>query len=196
MFWARSLPNWLCHMQLAEVKYGVIGMKFREVPCSYRPSKPATLPVGKERSWQPASTPSGWQASWDQRPKTAVVTPLPPRSSFTDGNVSASAGSWSTNGGGNKGDDSSNSGSSAGGGSSGAINIWYGGLQPGWSESQFSWSSWSWQDSAGTSGGRADCGTVYSNGGTSFQGSQGSFSGKTTLEFKVKKVGVAYQSRS
>lgn len=52
--------------KLADKKWGVIGIKYREVPCDHCPDNPATPPGGWP-SPQVQSPPSGWQPSWDKR---------------------------------------------------------------------------------------------------------------------------------
>lgn len=53
--------------KLADVKWGVIAIEWRNVPCNYRPVKPAKNPFGK-RSTTERAPPKGWKASYDKRP--------------------------------------------------------------------------------------------------------------------------------
>ncbi|KAF8065858.1 EXPA32 [Scenedesmus sp. PABB004] len=53
--------------KLADTKYGVIAIEWRNVPCTFRPAKVARNPFGK-RSTGERAAPSGWKATFDKRP--------------------------------------------------------------------------------------------------------------------------------
>jgi hypothetical protein len=58
--------------KLAETKWGVIGVQWRDVDCSYRPANRAVVPSWiaptKMPSWE--GKPAGWNWSMDRRPKS------------------------------------------------------------------------------------------------------------------------------
>jgi len=56
-------------LQLAEVKWGVIGVQWRDVPCWYKPSSAAKLPDWSKPTDDPwwDKPPSGWNKDWDKR---------------------------------------------------------------------------------------------------------------------------------
>ncbi|KAI8467129.1 MAG: WD40-repeat-containing domain protein [Monoraphidium minutum] len=54
--------------RLADSKWGVIGIRYREVPCDHCPDKPAMLPSGQSPSSPDRSPPDGWEPSKDKRP--------------------------------------------------------------------------------------------------------------------------------
>ncbi|KAF6254548.1 RlpA-like double-psi beta-barrel-protein domain-containing protein-containing protein [Scenedesmus sp. NREL 46B-D3] len=60
--------------KLADTRYGVIAIEWRDVPCSYRPVKRAKNPFNR-RSTGERSAPRGWRASFDRRPYNAYSEP-------------------------------------------------------------------------------------------------------------------------
>ena len=60
-----------CHpfLQLADTKWGVIGVEWRDVPCWYKPNSQARVPDGKKPTDQPwwEKAPDGWKKEWDRR---------------------------------------------------------------------------------------------------------------------------------
>jgi hypothetical protein len=63
------VPPCALHLQLADKKWGVIGVAWRDVPCWYKPKKQARIPAGSKPSRRPSweRPPSGWQPSMDRR---------------------------------------------------------------------------------------------------------------------------------
>lgn len=63
-----DLSVW-AYERLANKKWGVIGVAWRDVPCWYKPKKQARLPAGSKPSRRPSweRPPSGWQPSMDRR---------------------------------------------------------------------------------------------------------------------------------
>jgi hypothetical protein len=55
--------------KLADLKWGVIAIEWRDVPCYYRPTKPARNPFGRITS-EERPAPSGWRSTMDKRPNT------------------------------------------------------------------------------------------------------------------------------
>ncbi|GFH32161.1 predicted protein [Haematococcus lacustris] len=55
--------------KLADKKWGVIAMKYRQVPCGYVPNKVASVPRGSSPSPPEYAAPWGWSASKDKRPR-------------------------------------------------------------------------------------------------------------------------------
>lgn len=53
--------------QLADVKWGVIGISWREVPCDHVPARTAQLPPGRSPSPSKVSPPYGWSSDKDKR---------------------------------------------------------------------------------------------------------------------------------
>jgi hypothetical protein len=73
-FWiCRDLSLWSFE-KLADTKYGVIAIEWRDVPCNYRPVKRAKNPFSK-RSTGERSAPRGWRANWDRRPFNVWTDP-------------------------------------------------------------------------------------------------------------------------
>jgi hypothetical protein len=54
-------------LQLAAKKWGVIGVQWRDVPCWYKPRKPAKLPSWEKPSRMNERAPAGWQKTFDRR---------------------------------------------------------------------------------------------------------------------------------
>jgi hypothetical protein len=52
---------------LAAKKWGVIGVQWRDVPCWYKPRKPAKLPSWEKPSRMNERAPAGWQKTFDRR---------------------------------------------------------------------------------------------------------------------------------
>ena len=65
-----DLSVW-AYEKLAEVKWGVIGVQWRDVDCAYRPSNRAVVPSWITPTKMPAweGKPAGWNWSMDRRPK-------------------------------------------------------------------------------------------------------------------------------
>eukprot|EP00775_Hariotina_reticulata_P005109 gene5109-5349_t len=63
--------------KLAERKYGVIGIRYREVPCDYCPDNEAQLPAGQSPSAPVQAPPSGWSSSQDKRPAAKMCAQGP-----------------------------------------------------------------------------------------------------------------------
>jgi hypothetical protein len=57
---------------MADRKYGVIGIRYREVPCDYCPDNEAQLPAGQSASTPVQAAPSGWSPSLDKRPSAKM----------------------------------------------------------------------------------------------------------------------------
>lgn len=53
--------------KLADTKWGVMSIEWRDVPCWYRPVKRAKNPYGKISSGE-RPAPKNWQAAYDKRP--------------------------------------------------------------------------------------------------------------------------------
>jgi hypothetical protein len=58
-------------VQLADTKWGVIGVQWRNVPCWYKPNSPASVPHWKSPTEQPwwEKAPGGWHKDLDRRHK-------------------------------------------------------------------------------------------------------------------------------
>lgn len=53
--------------QLADIKWGVIGIKYRRVPCDYKPERRAELPSGQSSVVSSQAPPWNWDSSKDKR---------------------------------------------------------------------------------------------------------------------------------
>lgn len=64
------LAAW-AYEKLADKKWGVIGLQWRDVDCNYRPQKRARVPSWSSPTPMPSweQKPYGWNWSWDRRPK-------------------------------------------------------------------------------------------------------------------------------
>lgn len=164
--------------KLADIKWGVIGIKYRIVPCDYKPANPARLPDGKLPS-QGRQPPGGWDASKDTRPWSTPQWNPNPVSIPSGGGNSGSSSSSSNNNNNNNGQSS--------GGSGGGFDIIYNGLVNGWKSGGWNTQLWGPDSSWGIFGMRASCSNVEGGGATVLQGSSGQFSGKSTMEFWIKK---------
>jgi hypothetical protein len=58
--------------QLADIKWGVIGVQWRDVPCWYKPNSPAHVPSWSKPTEQPwwEKAPDGWYKEKDARYKS------------------------------------------------------------------------------------------------------------------------------
>jgi hypothetical protein len=54
-------------MQLADVKWGVVGIRYRRVPCDYKPQKAAYRPSYQPAAWDSWPVPWNWNPSQDKR---------------------------------------------------------------------------------------------------------------------------------
>lgn len=55
--------------KLANVRWGVIALEWRDVDCAYKPAKRARVPWGTQKSGPERSRPWGWNINADRRPK-------------------------------------------------------------------------------------------------------------------------------
>jgi Lytic transglycolase len=70
-----DISHW-AYEKLADPKLGVIALEWRDVPCWYRPSKPAKNPWG-QRSGPDRGKPNNWHPSMDKRPYKKIDWNLP-----------------------------------------------------------------------------------------------------------------------
>ncbi|GLI71000.1 hypothetical protein VaNZ11_016116 [Volvox africanus] len=167
--------------KLADVKWGVIGIKYRRVPCDYKPTKRAQIPSGVSPVQNYQSAPWNWDSSKDKR--WGVI-----------------ANSGSSSGGSSDGSSSSSSLTSSVivshsenqqqsvGQQSSVINAYYGGFMQGWSDAgSWSISKWGRDASWGFDGQQAYCVTLGGYGGIQLNAWSGVFSSKRTLEFYARQ---------
>lgn len=156
-------------MQLAERKWGVIGIRYREVPCDHCPDNPATLPNGASPAPPSEGAPGSWQPSADKRPGGKMCF----KSSLDRSDSSVSSTGGNSNAQGNA--HAQHNGNSNGGGNSGGQQLrsqWF----PSWFPSNSLLSSWQdltakmdpWSATA-PDGQSAYCGTLEGHSSLTFK---------------------------
>ncbi|KAG2427408.1 hypothetical protein HXX76_012344 [Chlamydomonas incerta] len=174
--------------KLADVKWGVIGIKYRRVPCDYKPAKRAYRPSSAPGAQESTSAPWNWDSSKDKR---WTLWSQKQSWNFGDATYSSTAGLQVSASSPSSSSDSSSSSSSGGSSSVGqqssVTNAYYGGFMQGWSDSG-SWglSKWDRDSSWGFDGQQAYCATLSGYGGAKFNAWSGALSSKRTLEFWVR----------
>ncbi|GFH06973.1 expansin-like EG45 domain-containing protein [Haematococcus lacustris] len=154
---------------LADKKWGVIPMKYRQVPCGYVPNKVASLPRGSSPSPPEYAAPWGWSASKDKRPRFSTS---PAQSS------SPSASGSSTTGG--------NGGSTVS--LAGSAMALLSGVAQGWTDASFSSRVWSSGQQTTPNGNTAYCTTISAGGAIVLQSTgKGTFSGKKVVDFWIQR---------
>ncbi|KAL6761931.1 RlpA-like double-psi beta-barrel-protein domain-containing protein-containing protein [Haematococcus lacustris] len=156
--------------KLADKKWGVIPMKYRQVPCGYVPNKVASVPRGSSPSPPEYAAPWGWSASKDKRPRFSTS---PAQSS-----PSTSASGSSTTGG--------NGGSTVS--LAGSAMALLSGVAQGWTDASFSSRVWSSGQQATPNGNTAYCTTISAGGAIVLQSTgKGTFSGKKVVDFWIQR---------
>ncbi|KAL6761928.1 RlpA-like double-psi beta-barrel-protein domain-containing protein-containing protein [Haematococcus lacustris] len=168
--------------KLADKKWGVIAMKYRQVPCGYVPNKVASLPQGTSGSPPQSGAPWGWSASKDKRPRfstssTSSATSSTGTVSGIISNSMSSAYSYSTTG--------------SGGGSpvslQGSTMVLSSGVAQGWTDASYSSRVWTSGQQSTPTGNTAYCTTISAGGAMLFKMSAGAFAGKKVVDFWVQR---------
>ncbi|PRW60661.1 hypothetical protein C2E21_0949 [Chlorella sorokiniana] len=171
--------------KLADKKWGVIPIQYREVPCSYQPPKPAPAisnPTPGEY-WSQTdnfmqtgdmSTPKIWNYQQADKMVQGWQFGDPTGSSSARASSSASSSASPANTGSSSGDKGT---------------VFSGSLQNGWWDASYN-AKVSWQaGNFGSSGGNVVCADLYGSGALAVSHSQGGFQGAGGLEFWMKTDG-------
>ncbi|KXZ41810.1 hypothetical protein GPECTOR_276g724 [Gonium pectorale] len=169
--------------KLADVKWGVIGIKYRRVPCDHQPYKKAYLPSGATPAKDSQSPPWNWDSSKDKRwalwSKSQSWNFGGDSSSKSDSQLTSSVTVTY---------EQPQQQSTSVGQQSTVTNAYYGGFMQGWTDSgSWSISKWGRDASWGFDGQQAYCVTLSGYGGAKFNAWSGVFSSKRTLEFYARQ---------